>query len=115
MKDLLFSHGLVDEQSLADLLDVSTRTIQGWRREHKGPPYIRLGKLIKYDLSDVLPWIKSMKRIPDAGKRAARLAHGRKVKFERAYGKDLAVSAKLSYELNKKLKQEERKNDKIKW
>lgn len=34
---------LLDEKQTADLINVSPRTLQAWRRTGEGPPYIKLG------------------------------------------------------------------------
>jgi excisionase family DNA binding protein len=47
---------LCDEE-LADLLNVSTRTILRWRRDGNGPPYCRIGpRYIRYRRPDVDAW-----------------------------------------------------------
>jgi phage terminase Nu1 subunit (DNA packaging protein) len=49
---------LVGQAELAKLLDISERTLEGWRRRGDGPPFIRLGpKLARYRLDDVKRWL----------------------------------------------------------
>lgn len=48
---------LLDERMLAELLGVSTRTTQLWRQTGQGPPYLLLGRLVRYRTSDVSTWL----------------------------------------------------------
>jgi predicted DNA-binding transcriptional regulator AlpA len=34
-------------------LGLSPRTLEGWRRRGKGPPYLDLGRLVKYRIEDI--------------------------------------------------------------
>lgn len=44
------------QDELASRWDVETRTLYNWRKEGKGPPFLKLGKKIRYRLSDVLEY-----------------------------------------------------------
>jgi predicted DNA-binding transcriptional regulator AlpA len=44
---------LVDESTLAARLHVSRSTLQTWRYGGRGPRWIKLGRLIRYRVSDV--------------------------------------------------------------
>jgi excisionase family DNA binding protein len=59
MSDMLESNILLTEQQAADLLQVSTRTLQAWRCGRIGPPFSRIGRLIRYRRSELLAWIAS--------------------------------------------------------
>ena len=48
---------LLTENQLADKTGISPRTLQKWRWEGGGPPYIKLGRSVRYRLSDVLEWL----------------------------------------------------------
>lgn len=51
---------LLDERVVASALGVSQRTVQGWRqRGCDGPPYIHIGRRVKYPLSDLRDFIRS--------------------------------------------------------
>ena len=47
----------LDEDSVAELLSVSVRTIQRWRGTGEGPPFIRAGaRRVIYDPAQVNAW-----------------------------------------------------------
>ena len=43
----------INQRQLAARWDVSVRTLERWRSESKGPPYLKLGGHVTYRLSDV--------------------------------------------------------------
>lgn len=45
-------------KQLGRRLSISCRTIENWRSLGKGPKYIRIGGRVKYQMSDVLDWLK---------------------------------------------------------
>lgn len=44
---------MVDERAAADFLDVSIKTVQGWRSRRTGPRYYKLSNRVKYSLDDL--------------------------------------------------------------
>ena len=48
---------LLTEQEAAELLNLSRRTLEAWRRRGKGPRFTKLGKLVRYRLQDVEQFI----------------------------------------------------------
>ena len=48
---------IVTEVQAAEILQVSTRTLQSWRYRGEGPPYFRMGRLVRYRLSDLAEWL----------------------------------------------------------
>jgi predicted DNA-binding transcriptional regulator AlpA len=44
------------EDQLAAREQVSVRTAQRWRTTGEGPPYIKVGKAVRYRLQDVKEW-----------------------------------------------------------
>ena len=48
---------LLTQELLAEHLLVSVRTLEEWRLLHKGPAFIKLGHLVRYDLHDVDTWL----------------------------------------------------------
>lgn len=49
---------LMDEAATADFLDVKVKTLNHWRVIGEGPPYVKLGRLVRYDPRDLDQWIK---------------------------------------------------------
>ena len=49
---------LLAEVYAADLLGLSTRTLQAWRSRYQGPAFIRAGRAIRYRRRDLLAWIE---------------------------------------------------------
>jgi predicted DNA-binding transcriptional regulator AlpA len=51
---------LMDQQEVADMLGLSTKTLEYWRWKKVGPRYLKLGRLARYRMSDVMAYIKSL-------------------------------------------------------
>ncbi len=45
------------QRELAELLRLPERTLEDWRLTHSGPPYLKLGRHVRYDVHDVLAWV----------------------------------------------------------
>jgi excisionase family DNA binding protein len=43
---------------LAERLSLSRGTLQNWRVTNNGPPFKKLGKVVRYKLADVLRWLE---------------------------------------------------------
>lgn len=53
---------LMTPAEVAEWLRVPVATLTEWRyRRRGGPPYVRLGRLIRYDRADVQAWIEERK------------------------------------------------------
>jgi hypothetical protein len=50
------------EKDAARFLSVSQRTLQAWRVSAVGPPYIKMGRAIRYCLRDLIAWTESKRR-----------------------------------------------------
>jgi Helix-turn-helix domain len=50
---------LLMEVQAARLLNLSPRTLQNWRITFNGPPFIRVGRAIRYRRSDLVVWINA--------------------------------------------------------
>ncbi|MEX0796560.1 MAG: helix-turn-helix domain-containing protein [Acidimicrobiia bacterium] len=48
---------LLSVQDLAVYLDVPVATIYAWRYHRRGPPGLKVGRYVRYRLSDVDRWI----------------------------------------------------------
>lgn len=49
-------------QQVAELLQVSPRTIEEWRQTNSGPPFRRVGRHVRYLRSEVLAWFQELVR-----------------------------------------------------
>lgn len=54
----------VTPESLAALLGVSTRTLGRWEAVRIGPPKIKVGKLVLFDLARLPEWLASRETEP---------------------------------------------------
>lgn len=52
-----FNGRLQTESDVAEILNVSVRTLQQWRVSGFGPRFIKVGRAVRYRLSDVQDWI----------------------------------------------------------
>lgn len=50
---------LLDERGLCALLAISSVTATKWRAKAKGPPFIKVGRLVRYRRSDVDAWLRT--------------------------------------------------------
>jgi hypothetical protein len=55
---------LVSTKELAEMWGVPESTLRYWRCAELGPPYVKLGGRIKYDLADVEIYVRANKRMP---------------------------------------------------
>lgn len=57
--DLLRSKlGLITQEDLSLMLDVSVDTLREWRRIKQGPDFVRTGKGVMYREADIQDWLK---------------------------------------------------------
>lgn len=45
--------GYLDTRQAAEITGISTVTLECWRRDGAGPPYVKLGRLVKYRRTDL--------------------------------------------------------------
>ncbi len=50
---------LVDERVLAPRLKITVKTLQAWRSTGGGPPFVKLGRAVRYNEADVRVWLES--------------------------------------------------------
>lgn len=53
---------LLTEGEAAEFLNVSNRTLEGWRTDGDGPIYVKLRRAVRYRLSDLQKFIASALR-----------------------------------------------------
>ena len=59
------------ESELAERWGVSPKTLQRWRTERRGPPYLKLSKRVTYPLEDILAFENSQKMGTEGSLRTA--------------------------------------------
>jgi len=57
--DHLDSTGIIGETELAQWADLSVAVLRKWRREGRGPRYLKLGRLVRYRVRDVDLWLNA--------------------------------------------------------
>lgn len=58
--DLRARKGLISVDDLSDHLGISINTIYSWVNQRK-IPYIKVGRLLKFDFDDIQEWIQNKK------------------------------------------------------
>jgi predicted DNA-binding transcriptional regulator AlpA len=53
---------LFTERDLASLLNLSVKTLRNWRLSGYGPPHLKVGRLVRYRVSELNLWLKSCER-----------------------------------------------------
>jgi hypothetical protein len=72
---------MLGPRQAAHKLGVSTRTLENWRRFHKGPPYIVLEGQIRYPEDDIEQYLKANTVNPEANQ--YRFPFSRMIEIER--------------------------------
>lgn len=60
----LMPRRLVSTKELSEIWGTPESTLRYWRSAEVGPPYVKLGGRIKYDLADVELYVRANKRMP---------------------------------------------------
>lgn len=53
---------LLTEKEAAEILNVSIKTMQFWRLVGNGPPFTKLGRLVRYELKELQNFIQQNRR-----------------------------------------------------
>jgi hypothetical protein len=51
---------LLTEDDVATQLHVSVASIRRWRLERRGPPFMKVGSLVRYRLEDMEAWLAAL-------------------------------------------------------
>jgi len=51
---------LMDQKEVASLLGVSVKTLECWRWKKHGPRFIKVGRLARYRMSDVMDFVQCL-------------------------------------------------------
>lgn len=49
------------QAEIAEIVKVPERTLEDWRLNHLGPPYMKLGRHVRYDLLEVVAWAREQR------------------------------------------------------
>lgn len=52
----------VDTDGAAERLGVTPETLRNWRWRGDGPPFVKLGRAVRYRLSDLSAWLDAQTR-----------------------------------------------------
>ena len=52
----------ISTEELSELLDIPAPSIATWRFRGEGPKYLKLGRHVRYDVSDVEQWLRERTR-----------------------------------------------------
>lgn len=56
---------LLTPPELSDLLGIPEATLAQWRYRHVGPPYVKVGRHIRYRVEGVEAWIEAQTITPE--------------------------------------------------
>jgi excisionase family DNA binding protein len=56
-----------DERAAAEMLGISHRTLQAWRVKGGGPPFVKLGRSVRYELTQLEAWANARVRANTSG------------------------------------------------
>lgn len=60
------------ESEAATRLGLKVATLRAWRQKGKGPAYVRLGRAVRYLMTDVDDFIQSNRQVPSADSEATK-------------------------------------------
>ena len=55
----------VNEKALAKEMNLSVQTLRNWRHKGKGPPYIKIGRAVRYNIKDIEKYLKQNRIDPE--------------------------------------------------
>ena len=56
---------LLTTQEAADVLTITVSTLNAWRCRGGGPPWLKIGQCVRYDLDELKIWIGAQRQVPD--------------------------------------------------
>ena len=55
----------MNEFEVAKITGLAVQTLRNWRFQRRGFPYSKLGKAVRYDIDDVLKYMRARKITPE--------------------------------------------------
>jgi predicted DNA-binding transcriptional regulator AlpA len=56
----------LNEKALAQRLSISISLLRKWRRTRQGPPWVKLGRAVRYSAAELVIWLSMRANHPDA-------------------------------------------------
>lgn len=53
---------LLDNNQAAEMMHINSRTLQNWRSTGKSPRYVKVGRHVRYRVSDLRAWLDAQSR-----------------------------------------------------
>jgi len=50
---------MLSAKEVASMLSVTERTLRAWRDAGSGPKWVKVGKVIRYQVKDLLAWLEA--------------------------------------------------------
>lgn len=54
----------LDEKAVSELIGIAVQTLRNWRFRGTGPPYCKIGRSVRYLLSDIIAFMESKRVLP---------------------------------------------------
>ncbi len=54
---------MLTPKQVAELLGITTRTLDNWRTQHKGPPFFKMEGFIRYSEDELKVWLEAKKQL----------------------------------------------------
>lgn len=58
---------MLTEREVARITGISVRSLQHKRSQGEGPPFVRIGRSVRYPREDLVHWYKSLTRHGESG------------------------------------------------
>jgi predicted DNA-binding transcriptional regulator AlpA len=56
---------VVNDQESAEILGVAPQTLRNWRSLRKGPPYLKIGRVVRYREEDLIAYLDKRRIDPE--------------------------------------------------
>jgi hypothetical protein len=54
----------IDDRECAEIGRFQVQTLRNWRHKSIGPPYIKIGRSVRYDRAEFIAWLEQFKITP---------------------------------------------------
>ena len=56
---------VIDEVKTSEKLNVAVQTLRNWRHQRKGPPYVKIGRSVRYLCTDIQAYLDKHRVDPE--------------------------------------------------